>query len=173
MTQTPAAKTVRSMTGYAQARSEQNGWNLRVSLRSVNHRFLDLRVHMPEGLEALEPQMRQLVRDHIHRGHVDLTLHLEASKSAGLQIDRKLAAGYLRAIEELRQEFNLAPEPQLAALLRLPGVVASPASPPYRRRSSMRRSSSSSERKSPLAWRRPCTGSTKCARKKDALSPAR
>ena len=121
--------TVRSMTGYAEARSEHNGWNLRVSLRSVNHRFLDLRAHIPEGWEAFEPQMRQLVRDHVHRGHVDLTLHVEISRSSGLQIDRKLAAGYLQAIEELRQEFNLAPEPHLVALLRLPGVVASPASP--------------------------------------------
>jgi uncharacterized protein (TIGR00255 family) len=116
---------LRSMTGYAQARSEHNGWSLRVSLRSVNHRFLDLRVHIPVGFEALETQMRQLVRGRIQRGHVDLTLHIDVSKSEGLQIDRKLAAGYLRAIEELRQEFNLAPEPQLVALLRLPGVVAS------------------------------------------------
>ncbi len=129
MTSRSASETVRSMTGYAQARSEQNGWSLRVILRSVNHRFLDLRVHIPEGLEGLEPRMRELVRDHIHRGHVDLTLHIEVSRAAGLQIDRKLAAGYLRAIEELRQEFNLSPEPHLAALLRLPGVVVSAASP--------------------------------------------
>lgn len=128
MTEPPAAKTVRSMTGYAQARAEQNGWSLRLSLRSVNHRFLDLRVHMPEGLEAFEPQMRQLVRDRIQRGHVDLTIHLEQSRSAGLHIDRTLAAAYWRAIEELRQELNLAPEPHLTALLRLPGVVVSPAS---------------------------------------------
>ena len=126
MTRTLTPKAVRSMTGYAQARSEQNGWEVRLSLRSVNHRFLDLRLHIPEGFEAFEPQMRQLVRDHVRRGHVDLTLHLEASRSAGLQIDRKLAAAYFRVIEELRQEFNLEPEPHLAALLRLPGVVASP-----------------------------------------------
>ena len=125
-----SAEAVRSMTGYAQARSEQNGWSLRVSLRSVNHRFLDIRMHIPEGFEALEPQMRQLVRDHLHRGHVDLTLHVEISRAASLQIDRKLAAGYLRVIEELRQEFNLAPEPHLVALLRLPGVVTSPGASP-------------------------------------------
>ena len=120
---------VRSMTGYAQARSEQNGWSLRVSVRSVNHRFLDLRVHMPEGFEAFEPQMRQMVRDHVQRGHIDLTLHMEASRSGEVLIDRKLAAQYLRTMDELRQEFNLAPEPALAALLRLPGVVASAAVP--------------------------------------------
>ena len=129
MTRTSTVKTVRSMTGYAEARSEQDGWMLRLSLRSVNHRFLDLRVRMPEGFEAFEPQMRQLVRNYLHRGHVDLTLHIEASRSAGLQINRNIAAAYLHAIEELRQEFNLAPEPHLMALLRLPGVVASPGSP--------------------------------------------
>ena len=129
MTGRSTPENLRSMTGYAQARCEQNGWSLRVSLRAVNHRFLDLRVHIPEGFEVFEPQMRQLVRDGIQRGHVDLTLHVEVSRSASLQIDRKLAADYLRVIEELRQEFNLAPEPQLTALLRLPGVVASPASP--------------------------------------------
>ena len=124
-----AVAGVRSMTGYAQARSERNGWSLRVSVRSVNHRFLDLRVHMAEGLEAFEPQMRQMVRDRVHRGHVDLTLHVEASRSAGVLIDRRIAAEYLRAMDELRQEFNLSPEPALAALLRLPGVVASGAVP--------------------------------------------
>src|SRR5690242_10926643 len=128
MTAKSAPKNLRSMTGYAQARSEQNGWSLRVSLRSVNHRFLDLRMHIPEGFEALEQAMRELVRDNLHRGHVDLTLYIDASRSAGLHIDRKLAGEYLRAIEELRQEFNLAPEPHLTALLRLPGVVGSPAS---------------------------------------------
>ena len=118
---------LRSMTGFAQVKGQvddQLGFTL--SLKAVNHRFLDLRAHIPEGWEAFEPQMRQLVRHHVHRGHVDLTLHIEASGPGGLQIDRKLAAGYLRAIEELRQAFNLAPEPHLVALLRLPGVVATP-----------------------------------------------
>src|SRR5437016_14271864 len=122
MTGRSAPETVRSMTGYAQARSEQNGWSLRVSLRSVNHRFLDLRVHIPEGFEALEPQMRQMVRDHVHRGHVDLTLHIEGFRSANLQTDRKLATAYLRAVPALRQEINLAPEPDLVTFVRRPCV---------------------------------------------------
>jgi uncharacterized protein (TIGR00255 family) len=129
MKSSTALAGVRSMTGYAQARSEQNGWSLRVSVRSVNHRFLDLRLHMPEGFEGFEPDMRQIVRDHVHRGHVDLTLRMEASRSAGVLIDRKLAGRYLRAMDELRQEFNLSPEPALTALLRLPGVVGSGAAP--------------------------------------------
>ena len=40
------------MTGYAQARSEANGWALRISVKSVNHRFLDVRFRMPEGFDV-------------------------------------------------------------------------------------------------------------------------
>ena len=57
------------MTGYAQARAEENGLALRVSIRSVNHRFLDLHVRLPEGWEPLEPRLRQRVRQHVRRGH--------------------------------------------------------------------------------------------------------
>ncbi len=43
-----------SMTGYAQARGEQNGWAIRVSVKSVNHRFLDVRFRLPEGFDVYE-----------------------------------------------------------------------------------------------------------------------
>ena len=47
-----------SMTGYSQARSEQNGWAVRVSVKSVNHRFLDLKLRLPEGFDLYELRLR-------------------------------------------------------------------------------------------------------------------
>lgn len=117
----PAPK---SMTGFAQASVEHDGCALRIQLRSVNHRFLDLRLRLPEGFEACEPQIRQLVREHLRRGHVDVSLHVEPSGPAGVQVNREVAAAYLKAAEELRQQFGLRTEPDLVGLLRLPGVVA-------------------------------------------------
>jgi len=111
------------MTGYAQARVEQDGWLLRVNVRSVNHRFLDLRVRVPEGFEALEPQVRQLVRDRVRRGHVEVALHVEALEGAAAHVNHEVAGAYLRAVQELRREFGLGPESDVLALLRLPGVV--------------------------------------------------
>lgn len=120
-----AAKSpIKSMTGYAQARAEHDGWLLRVSVCSVNHRFLDLRVRMPEGFDMFEPALRQQVRERVRRGHLDLTVHVEALQAAAVQIHRDVAAAYLRAAEELREQFGLGREPDLIALLRLPGVVA-------------------------------------------------
>jgi len=119
-----ARQSLKSMTGYAEARRESDAWLVRVGLRSVNHRFLDLRVRLPEGLESFEPPIRQLLRDRLRRGHVEMTLHVEPARGATVQINREIAAAYLRVLQEMRREFNLTQEPDLAALLRLPGVVA-------------------------------------------------
>jgi uncharacterized protein (TIGR00255 family) len=119
----PGKSQIRSMTGYAEARTDCDGWQLRVGLRSVNHRFLDLRVRVSEGLEFVEPVIRQLIRERLRRGHVDVTLHVEAGGGASVEIHHNTAAAYLRAAQELRQEFGLSAEPDVLALLRLPGVV--------------------------------------------------
>ncbi len=124
MKESVTTDTIRSMTGYAQARTEHNGWVLRVSVRSVNHRFLDLRLRMPEGFEMLEPRIRRLVRGTLHRGHVEITLRVETVRGPAIHINRDAAGAYLQIVEALRREFGLTQEPDLVALLRLPSVVA-------------------------------------------------
>jgi len=93
-----------SMTGYAQARAEQDGWAVRVSVKSVNHRFLDLKLRMPEGFDLYDLRLRQIVRERIHRGHVEVTVSVEPGKAAPVQVNRELVQSYLKAAEALRQE---------------------------------------------------------------------
>jgi len=111
------------MTGYAQAGIEESGWALRISLRSVNHRFLDLHMRIPEGFEGLEPLLRQALREKLRRGHVDLTLRFDAAGPAAVQVNRALAEAYWRAADELRQQFGSKAEPDALSVLRLPGVI--------------------------------------------------
>jgi uncharacterized protein (TIGR00255 family) len=118
---------LKSMTGYAQAQVQENGWSLRVSVRSVNHRFLDLHLRVPEGFEPLEPGIRQIVREHIRRGHLDVTLHYELAGPAAVGVNREVAAAYLQAVNALREEFDIQAQPDLASILRLPGVIGPPA----------------------------------------------
>jgi uncharacterized protein (TIGR00255 family) len=122
-----AALALKSMTGFAQARVEQNGCSLRLSLRSVNHRFLDLHVRLPEGFEVFEPRLRQCIRERIRRGHVDVILHFESGGPAAVAVNGEVAAAYLRAAEELRRQLGMGAEPDLVAILRLPGVIGTPA----------------------------------------------
>jgi uncharacterized protein (TIGR00255 family) len=123
-TRAPAAvRTLRSMTGYAQAQTAENGFSLRVSVRSVNHRFLDLHVRVPEGFEPLEPRIRQIVRERVRRGHLDVTVRYERAGSAAVGVNQDVAASYLQAVEALRKQFGIQTEPDLATILRLPGVI--------------------------------------------------
>jgi len=117
---------IHSMTGFAQARVERDGAALRINLRSVNHRFLDLHLRMPDGFEVFESRIRQAVKDRIRRGHVDVNVYYETAGTAGIEVNRDVAEAYMKAVERLRREFDVKTEPDLIALFRLPGVVAAP-----------------------------------------------
>jgi uncharacterized protein (TIGR00255 family) len=122
-----AAKSLRSMTGYAQAGAVENGWSLRVSIRSVNHRFLDLHVRVPDGFEPFEPRIRQVIRERVRRGHLDVTLHYELAGPAAVGVNQEVAAAYLQAAAALKKQFGLQTDPDLGSILRLPGVIGPPA----------------------------------------------
>jgi len=112
-----------SMTGYAQARNTVLGWDVRVSVKSVNHRFLDLKLRLPEGFDLYELRLRQLVRERIHRGHVELHVSVEPGAATPIQVNRDLVTNYLRAADELRLQTSVSAALDVVALLRLPGVI--------------------------------------------------
>jgi uncharacterized protein (TIGR00255 family) len=133
MTQTTTLPTKKiecfSMTGYAQARAEQDGWAVRVSVKSVNHRFLDLKLRMPEGFDLYDIRLRQIVREKIHRGHVDVNLNVQPGAAAPVQVNRDLLQAYARSAEELRQEMGASASLDVVSLMRLPGVIGGLAPP--------------------------------------------
>ena len=117
------------MTGYAQARTELNGWAIRVSVKSVNHRFLDIRFRLPEGFDVYELRLRKIIRERIHRGHLDVNLNVQPGATAPVQVNRGLLQTYLHAAEELRRQTATATELDVVSLFRLPGVVGGLAPP--------------------------------------------
>jgi uncharacterized protein (TIGR00255 family) len=122
----PATNALKSMTGYAQAERVEHGFSMRVSIRSVNHRFLDLHLRVPEGLEALEPRIRHIVRERVRRGHLDVALRYEPAGTSALAINEKLAGAYVQALRDLAKQFSIQAEPDLTSVLRLPGVMGLP-----------------------------------------------
>jgi uncharacterized protein (TIGR00255 family) len=120
---------VRSMTGYSSVRAESPEGSVLVSLKSINHRFLDLQVRVPPELEALEPELRRLVREQISRGHVELTVTFDRAGEARLQLDRGLLEAYVEACRQLRRELGFTAEVDPLSLLRVPGIVSASALP--------------------------------------------
>lgn len=115
-----------SMTGFARTQgrvSEQLGYTL--SLKSVNHRFLDVQLRLPSGFDALEMDLRKAIKETLVRGHVDVTLSVERTAAAKTGYNRELIASYLAAFAQARAEFSLAGEPDLSEILHLPGALQS------------------------------------------------
>src|SRR5580698_4006731 len=119
---------ISSMTGFARvqvhvplAGEEQLSYTLTV--KSVNHRFLDLQFRLPSGLDAVEMDLRRLLKEKLIRGHIDLTLSVDRALQAKAGYNRELIAGYLTAFEAARREHHLKGEPDLNAAFRLPGAL--------------------------------------------------
>lgn len=115
---------IRSMTGYSKVRAEEAGFSLSVVVKSTNHRLLDLQVRLPAALESFDPGLRRLVKEHVARGHVEVAVGLDQAGPAELRLDRKLLDAYVSTLQELRAKFGFSAEPDLVALLRIPGMVA-------------------------------------------------
>lgn len=113
-----------SMTGFARVQvrvNHQLGYTL--SLKSVNHRFLDLQLRMPPGMDALEMELRRMLKEALVRGHVDLLLSVERTAQQGGGYNRELVAAYLTAFHAAREEHALTGQPDLNSILRLPGAL--------------------------------------------------
>jgi uncharacterized protein (TIGR00255 family) len=112
------------MTGFARVSgrvSDLLSWNL--SLKSVNHRFLDLHLRMPAGAESLEMRLRRLLKEKVLRGHLEVTLNVERGLRPSAHFDRDLLQGYIAAFRAAAAESELKQQPDLNAIFRLPGVL--------------------------------------------------
>jgi len=122
--------SIRSMTGFAQVKGQLNGpISFTLSLKSVNHRFLDLHFRMPTDSDILEIKLRQLLKQKLARGHVELSLNLERASGEAWAINRALVSGYIQSFRAAAAEFSLAAEPDLNAVLRIPGALETTALP--------------------------------------------
>jgi uncharacterized protein (TIGR00255 family) len=112
------------MTGFARVAVEVNAQlSYVLTLKSVNHRFLDLHLRLPSGLDALEMEVRRVLKEQLLRGHVELTLMVDRTAGQGAGYNRALVASYVEAFQAAAQEFELQGQPDLNVILRMPGVL--------------------------------------------------
>lgn len=113
-----------SMTGFARVQvAVHDGLSYTLSLKSVNHRFLDVQLRIPNGMDALEVELRKAMKDALVRGHVDLTLSVDRSVQQKGGYNREVVAAYVAAFAAARDDFGLSGEPDLNAVLRMPGAL--------------------------------------------------
>ena len=118
--------TLRSMTGFAQVKGQINAQlAFGLSLKSVNHRFLDLHFRLPSDTDSLEMKLRRMLKEKMARGHVEVILNLDRSGANGVGLNRQMIAGYVTAFRAAADEFGIEGEPDLNVVLRMPGAMDS------------------------------------------------
>ncbi len=117
--------TVQSMTGYGNAEGVVGGHRLAVEVRSVNHRFFTPSIKLPQALTRMEADVRELLRKHVTRGHVSLSVRFEREATEGPRVNVARLTAYAEQLRTIPESAGIDARIDLAALLRLPDVVTS------------------------------------------------
>jgi uncharacterized protein (TIGR00255 family) len=114
-----------SMTGFGEAHRKNAKLAVSAEARTINSRYFKLAIRSSEGYSALEPQIESLVRQHIKRGTVQLSLRVDRARAAeDFRLNADVLAGYRQQLEQLRKEWKLSDPVGVESLLSLPGVVS-------------------------------------------------
>lgn len=116
------------MTGFARVRKATpegtDGGEIILSVKSVNHRGLDLHFHLPPEMDPFESALRNSVKAKVARGHLQIHLaYMPTAASAGSALNKALLAAYLAAFHEASSEFEITGKPDLNAAMRIPGML--------------------------------------------------
>ena len=111
-----------SMTGFGQAESSVETMDVSVEVRTLNSRYLDMKLRLPPGARFLEARLRRLVREKLRRGRVDLTLNIDWKSQARYRIDDDLVLNYLSVVEHLGS-LGVGGKLDAATCLRLSGTL--------------------------------------------------
>ncbi len=113
-----------SMTGFGSAEVATDQWVVKVEIRSVNHRYLDIQIRLPRQYQLLEETLRRLVAVGIQRGRVEVYLRIEelGQQDRIVKIDKGILAGLYKQWQELQQEMRL-PDLTFDHVFQIPDLI--------------------------------------------------
>ncbi len=115
---------IKSMTGYGRAIRNCEGREITVEVRSVNNRYLDCNVKLPRIYSYTEDRIKQLVKDHVSRGKVDVYISVinTAGEEVKISLNRPVLEGYLSAMRTVAADHAVRDDISVTSLTRLPDV---------------------------------------------------
>jgi len=119
------------MTGYARVRKLEGDREIVVSVKSVNHRGLDVHFRMPADMDPFEGALRNAVKRQVARGHVQIQVRVTSAQAeTPAAVNRQLVETYIQSFRTLAVQYGIKAEPDLNAALRVPGMFETPAQEP-------------------------------------------
>ena len=116
---------IKSMTGFASLTHEDERATIGITVRAVNHRFLDLQLRMPQSLADLEPRVRGLLQKRLARGRVELAISVQLRQASvpTVELNADFASALAAVVERAREQGLVAGAMTPGDLLRLPQAV--------------------------------------------------
>lgn len=116
---------IKSMTGFGRSYGEENGYNISVELKSVNHKFFEFYSRVPRQYAFLEEKLKSFVNSKVARGKIECTLTIEnlSDNSVEVQINKPLAKAYANSLKELSAELGLKEDFGSSLISRFPEVL--------------------------------------------------
>jgi len=114
---------MKSMTGYGKSMVTGDDFSVSVDLKTVNNRFLDIHLRVGSELASLEPSIKKRISSRLSRGRVDVTVSMERVSQIAYEINRPLIAGYVSALKQLQQDFDISGELDINVIARIPGAL--------------------------------------------------
>ncbi|MBO4346009.1 MAG: YicC family protein [Lachnospiraceae bacterium] len=118
---------IKSMTGYGRGEKITDTGKCTVEIKSVNHRYLDLSIKLPRKLNMFEGEIRNVLKDYIQRGKVDVFINYEdySKESVNIKYNPQIAAEYMKHLRTMAEEFDIDDDVRVSTLARLPEVLVS------------------------------------------------
>lgn len=114
-----------SMTGFGRGEAESDNIKYTVEVKTVNHRFLDISVKLPQFAYSLEDKIELLLKEYISRGKVDILVTIKAKNISGKKYiyDKDALSYYINVSKEIENIYENVKSSSIYELLRLPGVI--------------------------------------------------
>ncbi len=116
---------IRSMTGYGRHEASCGGMDMVVEIKSVNHRYYEYTSRLPRAYGFLDEKLKSYLQTKISRGKVEIYLWIDTTDAPGSQVtvNHTLARGYLQALQELAETYQLRNDVSVSALSRYPDIL--------------------------------------------------
>ena len=116
---------MKSMTGYGKAKIQTNEMNCEIEIKSINGRFLDMRIYLPREISFFEYQIRQHIGQVLSRGTVEIRVNFADRREPALQLNETKLLKYFELVKQAQAILNIDEDISLEYLLNEPGIIES------------------------------------------------
>lgn len=114
---------MKSMTGFGRGAVSGENFDVSVEIKTVNNRYLDLNLRLSNELQNLESNLKRLISSRLSRGRIDVFVNYERTNDVVYELNRPLISGYIAALKQMQEEYDLAGEPDMNYIARLPNAL--------------------------------------------------